>query len=357
MIVKGPRLASLLSTTLLLAACGGTPESTTPPPVDTGLATLQATPEPAMRERVWDGVVEAVNQATLSAQTGGRVRELPFDVNDLVQAGDVVVRFTDVEQQAAQRQAEAALRAARAAFNEAEAEYTRIRDIFERKLVSRTQFDQATARRDATRAQLESAEAAVRAAGEQVDYTAVRAPYTGIVTQRHVEVGETVRPGQPLISGLSLDRLRLNVSVPQSDVAAIREHGRAALLLADGRRLDATRVTVFPYADPQTHSFSVRVELPQAETGLQPGMIAKVAFVIGEAQRLRVPISALVQRSEVSGVYVVDAQGPRLRQVRLGHRQGDRVEVLAGLAEGERIATDPVAAGLWLSARQRGAQS
>lgn len=351
-----PLRLAVLSLAALLAACGTESAPPNATAVDSGLATHAVAIEPAPRERVWDGVVEAVNQATLSAQTAGRVRELPFDVNDLVAAGEVVVRFTDVEQQAAQRQAEAALRAARAAFDEAEAEYQRISEVFARKLVSRAQLDQVTARRDAARAQRESAEAAVRATGEQVDYTVVRAPYSGIVTQRHVEVGETVRPGQPLISGLSLDRLRLAVSVPQSDVAAIRQHGRAALLLADGRRIAATRLTVFPYADPQSHSVAVRVELPQAETGLQPGMIAKVAFVVGEAPRLRIPLNTLIQRSEVSAVYVVDAQGVRLRQLRLGHRHDGWVEVLAGLVEGERIASDPLAAGLWLDARQRAVQ-
>lgn len=348
------RLFGLLAAALL-SACSG--EQAPPPAAPLGelpFATLAVKRESMPRERVWDGVVEAVNQATLSAQTGGRVLELPFDVNDYVEAGDVVVRFTDVEQQAGQRQAAAALRAAQAAFEEAAAEYQRIAGVYERKLVSRAQFDQATARRDAARAQLDAAQAGAKAASEQFDYTVVRAPYSGIVTARHVQVGETVSPGQPLISGLSVDQLRLNVQIPQSEVAAIRGHGKAALLLADGARVEATKVTVFPYADPATHSFSVRVELPQAQTGLQPGMTAKVAFVIGDAPRLLIPASALVRRSEVVAAYVVSETAVTLRQLRIGHRLGDQVEVLSGLAEGEQVALDPVAAGLLLSQRSGG---
>lgn len=348
-----PLLALALAASLLLSACGSeaplAPRIAAAPDIEL----IVVAPDKAVRERVWDGVVEAVHSATLSAQTGGRVLELPFDVNDYVKAGDVVVRFTDVEQQSAQRQARAALSAAQAAASEAEAEFKRISEIFGRRLVSRAQLDQATARRDATRAQLESAQAAVKAASETLDYTVVRAPYSGIVTQRFVEVGETVSPGQPLIAGLSLDRLRLQVRVPQSDVEAIRANGRAVLLLDDGRRVEAEKVTVFPYADPATHSFSVRVDLPEADTGLSPGMAAKVAFVVGEDERLLLPASSLVKRSEVTAAYVVGESGLALRQLRLGHRMGDRIEVLSGLSAGERVAADPVAAGLWLEQQRR----
>jgi multidrug efflux pump subunit AcrA (membrane-fusion protein) len=139
------------------------------------------------------------------------------------------------------------------------------------------------------------------------------------------------------------------VSVPQGEVAAIREHARAAVLLDAGTRIEAKSVTVFPSADPQTHAFRVRVELPAQETGLHPGMTVKTAFVVGTTERLLLPRDALVQRSEVSGVYVIEGARVSLRQLRLGHRYGDRVEVLAGLAAGETYATDPVAAGLWLA--------
>ena len=327
-----------------LAGCGAEPVA----PGDArpvSFETVVVEARDSARERRWDGVVEAVNQATLSAQTAGRVLELPFDVNDYVEAGQVVVRFTDVEQVSAQRRASAAVSVAQAAAAEAEADFRRTEALVARQLLARASLDQARARRDAARAALEAARAGVSEAGEQVDYTVIRAPYSGILTQRHVEVGEAVRPGQPLVSGLSLDRLRINVEVPQSDIAAIRKHGAAAVLLPDGRRIEADRVVVFPYADPATHSFKVRVELPEADTGLQPGMTVKTAFKTGEARHLWVPRSALVMRSEVTAVYVVDARNRvALRQVRLGRAEGDAVEVLAGLADGDRIAADPVAA-------------
>lgn len=337
-------LATTALVALLLAACGSEPTSSAPA-TPVGFETIAVAPRTSARERSWDGVVEAVNQATLSAQTRGRVLELPFDVNDYVEAGEVVVRFTDVEQVSAQRRASASLSAAQADYTEAESAFRRTEELVAQQLLARATLDQARARRDAARAALESARAGVSEAGEQVDYTVIRAPYPGILTQRHVEVGESVQPGQPLVSGLSLQQLRVNVEVPQSDVAALREHASATVILPDGQRLAAEQVIVFPYADPGTHSFKVRVELPEAETGLQPGMTVKVAFKTGEARHLWVPATALVTRGEVTAVYVVDADDRvQLRQVRLGHRRDAEVEVLAGLSDGDRIAADPLAA-------------
>lgn len=335
---------ALVLSSLLASACGSdVPAPAAAPAVP--FETVVVAPETSARERTWDGVVEAVNQATLSAQTAGRVLELPFDVNDYVEAGQVVVRFTDVEQVSVQRRASAAVAAAQAADTEAQADYRRTEELVGKQLLARAALDQARARRDAARAALDAARAGASEAGEQVDYTVIKAPYSGILTARHVEVGEAVRPGQPLVSGLSLNQLRVNVEVPQSDIAALRGNAQAAVLLADGRRIEASRVVVFPYADDKTHSFRVRVELPDAETGLQPGMTVKTAFKVGEAAGILVPATALVTRSELTAVYVVGA-GNRvsLRQVRLGHRRGDRVEVIAGLAPGERIAVDPLAA-------------
>src|SRR5262245_28922632 len=119
------RFAALLLLPAALAACvkAGTPAH--PPAVPSALATLTMSPERAREEQSWDGVVEAIHQATLSAQTAGRVVELPYDVNDYVEAGAVLVRFTDVEQGAGRSRAKATLASAKAAHDEAEANYGR----------------------------------------------------------------------------------------------------------------------------------------------------------------------------------------------------------------------------------------
>ena len=329
-------------TIFLLALASAAPGAAAVP-----LETVVATLEDAARERVWDGRVEAVNQATVSAQTSGRIAELPFDVNDYVEAGAVLMRFTDTEQKAALAQAEAALQEATARLAEANQEFERFSKMIENNSVSRAAFDQSRANRDATRARLNAARSRVEGAKEQLEYTVIRAPYAGIVSKRHVELGELVSPGQPVISGLSLQSLRVNVDVPQSMFHAIRTIGKAFVYVND-ERIAAESLTFFPVADAEANTFRVRVNLPDGAATLYPGMFVKVGFVVGETRRLLVPVEAVVRRSELSGVYVTDGEAVALRQVRLGRRYGDSIEVLSGLSAGEAVATDPVAAGIWL---------
>ena len=301
-------------------------------------------------ERVYDGTVEAVNRATMSAQTSGRVAELFYDVDDYVEPGEPIVRFTDVEQQAALRQAKANLEAALARQQQAVAEFRRAEGLYQSGSSSKREYDQALAARDAAVARVDAARSAVETAEQQLEYTLVRAPYAGIVTERHVEVGEAVSVGQPLMSGLSLESLRVVVQLPQQVAARVRDH-KAASILTDEGRVEAESVTIFPFADSASNTFTVRVELPDGQFALYPGMFVKVAFVVGDAERLLVPTRALVRRSEVTGVYVVSDDDVRLRQVRAGNTFGDRTEILAGLSAGERLALDPVRAGIYVKSR------
>jgi len=319
--------------------------------LDVPFATLTVSYETAPRERVWDGTVEAVKQATVSAQTSGRVAEIFYDVDDFVEAGAPIMRFTDTEQRAALDGARAALQEADARAAETESEFARVATMFENGTVARARYDQAQANRNAAAARLESARAGVMNAEEQLEYTVVRAPYAGIVSRRHVAVGELVRPGAPLMSGLSLESVRVIVDVPQSMLDSIREIGRANVYVGE-RTIAAESLTFFPVADPATNTFRVRASLPAGHVTLYPGTFVKIGFVVGETERLLLPASALVQRSELTAVYVVGDEAVTLRQVRVGRRYGDRIEVLAGLGAGEAVALDPVAAGVYLQERR-----
>lgn len=332
---------------LLLGACSEpAPPVVTPGPRAGGLESAVVETATVARETTFDGVVEAVNQSTVSAQTAGRVVEMPVDVGDEVEKGAVIVRFTDTEQKARGAAAEQAMNEARARLVEAEAEFGRISGIYEKKLIAKTQYDRARADLDAARARLKAAEATLDEVREELEHTVIRAPYAGIVMQRHVQIGETVTVGTPLLTGVSLEHLRVRVDVPQQHIGVLRRHHQARVLLPDGNSVVAQEMRIPPNADPGTQSFRVLVTLPAGDYGVYPGVLLKVAFVTGSEQRLLLPAPALVRRGEIEGAYVIAADGTlSFRYLRTGTVASDgRIPVLAGLTDGERVATDPYAA-------------
>ncbi len=215
-------------------------------------------------------------------------------------------------------------------------------------------MDKTTSALKSARARFEAAQAGLAQAREQLEYTRIRAPFAGIVTERLVQRGESAQPGQRVMSGISLEQLRVTVDVPQSVVPRVREFGQARVQRQDGGWVAAQKITVFPIADHGSNTFKVRLDLPEGTTKLFPGMFIKTSFVTGTKEDLVVPDRAVVYRSEVTGVYVVVEDGRvRFRHVRIGHRSPDGyVLVLAGLMPGERVALDPIAAGVELK-RQR----
>jgi RND family efflux transporter MFP subunit len=322
----------------------------------TDLETATANKRETPREFWLDGDVEAINRTTLSAQTQGQVEEILFDVDDFVEAGQVVIRLKATEQQAGLNQARADLKEAKARLTEAQDNYKRNKDLFGKKLVSQSALDKSTAALKSARARKDAAEAGVVKASQQFEYTRVRAPYSGIVTQRHVEVGEIASPGQKLMSGISLDQLRVTVAMPQSLIPVIREQRKARVLLPNGEAIEAERLTIFPFADQASNTFKVRVELPEGVKGLFPGMFVKTAFVTGAKKELVIPSDSVVYRSEVTAVYVVDQEGGvHFRRIRAGKPAGNgMMSVIAGLSPGEQVATDPVAAAAALKQQLAG---
>jgi len=345
-----PLLGALL---LGLAACGHSGPETSAPALP-ALATIAVGSSGAPSGRAWDGVVEAVQQADLSAQTSGRVVEINVDLDDRVSAGQVLLRLSAVEQQAGADTARAQLRAAEAAAVEAQATHARYVSLGAKQYVSGLQLDQVRAARDAALAARDAARAQLAQLQQQADYTVVRAPFAGVVSARRVEPGESVAPGQALLSIHAPGALRLAVQLPESDVAALRAATRPRILLADGRNLAAGEITISPAADAATHTVAVRVALPEMEAAPQPGATAKLLFPIaGAPALLEVPRTALARRGEITGVYILDGQRLSLRQLRLGESRGEQVEVLAGLKAGELIAADPIAALQAIAAQRR----
>ena len=338
------RFVAAVAAVVTLAACSSEAPAPKPVTAKPPYEVLIVRPQRLPVERRLDGTIEAVNQGTVSAQTSGRVASINYDVNDFVPAGAVILKLRATEQRAGLLQAQATLSEAAARDSEARTRYQRIADMYARKVVPKAMLDEATANRDAASARLSAARASVSSAREGVDYTEVRAPYAGIVTQRHVQVGESVAPGTPLVSGLSLQYLRVGVDIPQGVVESVRRTRQAAVYVGE-QRIPAAKLTIFPVASPQSNTFRARIDLPENATDLYPGMFVKVGFVVGESERIVLPASSIVERSEVTAVYVFREDGTTaLRQVRLGHRVGDSVEIASGVVPGDQVAVDPLAA-------------
>ncbi len=337
-----PRAFLATAAVALLAACG----DEAPPAVQSHAApppSVVVQPGAVPRERLFDGRIEGVEQTMVRAQTAGRVAAVLRDVNDVVSAGTVVLRLRGIEQRASLAQAESALNEALAREAEVQQRYRRIAELHERKVVARAAFDEVTAARDAAVARVAAARAGREAARENVAYADVAAPFAGTVMARHVQPGDVIAPGQPLFDVVSPRHLRVVLDVPQSVAGLLREQARASVLLGAGR-LESAAVKVFGAASPASGTVRVWVALPPDAAGLFAGQFVRVAIPTAGPGDLSVPAAALVERSEVTAVYVVAPDGNvTLRQVRVGQRNAERVQVLAGLSAGERVVTDPIA--------------
>ena len=299
-----------------------------------------------------DAVVEATRQSTVAAQVTGRIVELKYDVGDFVQKGQVIVRIDQTEAQQVLAGSEAQVAQAQAAFENARAEFERTRDLAKQKFVSQAALDKAEAAVRVAEAQVKSAKAGAGQAATSKGYTTVIAPYSGVVSARHVEVGEMAAPGKPLLTGFDPSDLRVIATVPQYKVGEIRTSARVSVEIPSLHKwIVGTGMTVLPNAETRTQSTRVRIDLPRDLRDVTPGVFARAHFAVGRERKLVMPQSAVVRRSEVTGAYVVGEQGQlSFRQIRVGEPAGETwVEVLAGLRPGEQVALEPVKAGMALA--------
>ncbi len=286
--------------------------------------------------------IEAIQESTLSAQTSGRIKAINFDVNDYVEQGALLIQLRDKQQQAALKQVQAQLVQANANNDDAQAQLKRTAPLYKKGAVSKGNYDSIKARAISAKAAVKANKALLEQATDQLSYTQIRAPFSGIVKTRHVEIGESVNPGSRVMTGLSLAHLRAVADIPQR-LAPYMNKQKEFQVTHLGKPLTTSKVTVFPYADPSSHSFKVRVEINSEGSHLFPGMWVKLNIPVGQENVLTVPKSAVMEKGELSTVLVVSDNGAKLRQVRLGKQYKGQIEILAGLRIGESIYTDAYA--------------
>ncbi len=298
-----------------------------------------------------EALVEAVNQATVSAQISGRIVEINFDAGDYVKKGQVLVRIDEREASQVLAGSQAQVAQAQAALQNAKANYDRTKQLVAQKFVSQAALDKALTEYKAAQAQAQASLAGAGAAATSKGFATIVAPYSGVVAARHAELGEMASPGKPLMTGFDPKDLRVVASIPQYKLPEVRQSPRATVEFpALNKWVNVTTISVLPSAEARTHTTRVRLDLPENTKDVIPGMYARAHFTVGRARKLLVPDSAVIRRSEVTAVYVVDKKEQvHLRYVRLGEAAGQaEIEVLAGLVPGEVIATEPVKAGIYL---------
>lgn len=303
--------------------------------------------------------LEAIKQSTVSAQTAGIVESVHFDINDKVEAGQVLILINSSQQQASLSQAKAALAQAHALNKDAQVVLQRHRSLLAQKTLSQGEFDSSLARANSSHAAVLSAKAQVTQAQEQVSYTRITAPYSGIVRQRFVHIGELVNPGQAVMTGFAMQPLRAVVDIPQHLAANLSQHykeqnteqAETINILANGQRYQGHQLTLFPYADSRYSSIRARINLAVGDEvkgdteGLIPGTWVQVQIPSGSQQGLYLPASAILQQGEVATIYIKKNNEFKLRHVRLGQIQADtQVRIMSGLEAGEQVAIDAIAA-------------
>jgi RND family efflux transporter MFP subunit len=187
-----------------------------------------------------DGMVEAARQSTVSAQISGRVKEILFDAGDTVKKGQVILRIDEREAVQAVAGSQAQVLQAQAAMQQAKSDYERARQLYAQKFISQAALDKAQADYKMALARAAASEAGAEQSALAHGYTAVVAPYSGVVGARLVEVGEMVTVGKPLMSGFDPAQMRVVVEIPQYRLTEIGAHPQAEIELP-GARLAACR--------------------------------------------------------------------------------------------------------------------
>ncbi len=335
---------------------------------DVSLLTVQKTTVPDYVEAT--GTVRAARSAQLSSQVMGAITRVNVQEGDRVRRGEVLITIDAAQQRAAYASADAGLQASQETIAAADADYAlaeatmkRYQMLFDKKSVSPQEFDEvktklaaAKARRDAAHAGRTQAEAGVSEANTAIGFTKIRAPFDGLIIAKLADAGAMAAPGVPLLAVEDPSHFRLEASVDESQIGAVRL-GEPVTIVIDSlasQPITGKVVQIVPMADPASRTFTVKIELPP-NPQIRSGLFGRARFSRGERESILVPQNALLHRGQLDAVYVVGKGDiASLRYVTLGKPSANNVEVLSGLESGERIVAQP--GERELSGKQIGAQ-
>jgi RND family efflux transporter MFP subunit len=367
---------SLILTTAILAlgalACSSHETEPASEAALTGIRLETINSAPIARYYEAPATVRSVTVSPLSAKVVGTVTQLLVREGDPVRAGQVLMtidnrdanamlqaaRAGELEAEQGIAGTEAAVAAAEAQRKLANATLERFKTLRERNSVSPQEYEEVEARTaaanaeadrahrmlNAMRAKREQARAGAAGAEAMMSYTRITAPMHGVVTARMIDVGAMAAPGMPLLTIEDDRAYRIEAQVAESQVGTIRRGDVVRVRIdALGREVEGQVAAVAPGADPASRSYLIKVDLPgDAARDVRSGMFAKAYFKVGDTAGMMVPAGAIIRRGQLTSVFVIDdKRTARLRLVRTGKAEGERVEILSGLRDGDRIVADP----------------
>jgi RND family efflux transporter MFP subunit len=358
------KLASVVTAGLLLlalatlAGCSSERETATAASEtvsNVSVLSVQPTNVPDLVEAV--GTLRAAQTSQLAGQMMANIVEIRVHEGDRIQRGQVLAVLDEAQPRAALDRATAAdlasqqgITAADSDLALAEATFKRYQTLYEKKSVSPQEFDEvkaryqaAEARRNMARAGQTQAKAAVQQAHTALGYTRILAPFDGLVTEKKADVGMLVSPGMPIFTVEDLHRYRLESAVNETDLKYVRMGQQVPVIIdaVGDKELKGRVVEIVPAADAASRSFLVKIEIP-SDPALRSGLFGRAQFSRGERSSLLIPRTAVVERGQLQGIYVLDQNKvANLRYITLGKPSGAQVEVLAGLQAGETLISDP----------------
>ena len=287
------------------------------------------------------GRIQARNSANLSTRMMGFVTRIHVKVGEEVKRGQMLITVNNSELQAKAAQVNAGIAEATAAYNNAKKDYDRFKNLFAEESASQKEMDDIAAHFEMARARLEAAKQMKNEVDAQFSYADIRSPFNGVVTNRFIEVGDMAKPGIPLLAVETPGLFEVNALIPESEISQIRSDIEVEVLVKSIDKLVKGKVTEVSTSAKNTGGqYMVKVDLGKTDAAILSGMYATVQFPIEKAStsegRVLIPIKALVNRGQLTGIYTVSQSNTALlRWLRLGRTFGEQVEVLSGLSADE----------------------
>ncbi|APY12741.1 efflux transporter periplasmic adaptor subunit [Seonamhaeicola sp. S2-3] len=291
------------------------------------------------------GKVQAVNSSNLSTRMMGYVNKIYVKVGDKVKKGQLLLSVNNTDLSAKLAQVNAKVTEAEAAFNNAEKDYNRYKNLFNENSASQKELDDITANYNMSKARLKAANEMKKEVQAQFSYANIRAPFSGVVSNKFINEGDMANPGMPLIEVESPGKFQVMAMVPETEISQIKNGAKVAVQIKSLNQTVNGEVTEVSSSAKNTGGqYLVKILLEKSDVKLLSGMFATVQFPVEKSNlssTVLIPISALVNKGELSGVYTVSQTNTAiLRWLRLGRTQGDKVEVLSGLNANESYIID-----------------